>query len=179
VFAEANGLSPDPPDPGLVKTESSMLEHLADGKFYYPATIDAPLLSILVNDAMRKASNELALAKDRELRFIPRTTQCGKSQGSGRGSARIARAVNPDAYFPPAALRRDEEGSIVLRARIAPTNCATHVAIVASSGYPVLDEAAIKVFEATTFQAAVDEDGKPKESEFTFKVMFALRRPSR
>jgi outer membrane biosynthesis protein TonB len=53
------------------------------------------------------------------------------------------------------------------------------VAIVASSGYPVLDEAAIKVFEATTFQAAVDEDGKPKESEFTFKVMFALRRPSR
>jgi len=61
----------------------------------------------------------------------------------------------------------------VVRAHIAPTSCATEFAIVASSGYPELDQAALRVAEASTYSAAT-ENGQPVEGYLTFKVKFAI-----
>ena len=106
------------------------------------------------------------------LRFIPRTTPCPRNEGTSP-NATLATVAPPENYYPPSSKRRGEQGAIVLRAHIATDNCATEFAIVVSSGFPDLDQAALRVAEASTYLAAT-ENGKTIEGYLTFKVRFTI-----
>ena len=174
AFAKANGLPPEPADPQLLEDDRLIREELAAGDF---ARAAARLTRIAANSqaAVRNATGELVRTLDTaDLEITPRKTACPKSEASGKGSARISRPASPDAYYPADARRDNEQGDIVLRAYIAPSGCAARVAIVVSSGYPRLDNAALEVFEATTFTAAT-ENGVAVDGQLTFKVKFTLK----
>jgi TonB family protein len=82
--------------------------------------------------------------------------------------------MEPAKYYSARSKRLEEQGEIAVRVRVDATSCATDFAIVMSSGYPELDEAAIKVAEASRYQVAV-VDGVPTPGEVMFAVQFIFR----
>ncbi len=86
----------------------------------------------------------------------------------GRG----ARTTLPE--YPPAARRAGEEGSVTLKAFITASGRAEQVEVVKSSGYPRLDEAAVKEVQRNWRFVPGKEDGKPAAMWHTFTVTFRL-----
>jgi protein TonB len=88
------------------------------------------------------------------------------TQGKG------ARITQPE--YPPASRRAGEEGTVTLQAYILETGKASEVKIVKSSGFPKLDEAALKEVQRTWKFVPGKEDGKPVAMWHTFNVTFRL-----
>jgi protein TonB len=90
--------------------------------------------------------------------------------------ARMTRPVDPDAYYPPGSIRREEQGSPVVQACVGPNGRLLREPVVTdTSGFPDLDGAAVKVAKATRF-APGTENGQPlPESCLKFKVKFVLK----
>ncbi|MGC4111353.1 MAG: TonB family protein [Nocardioides sp.] len=87
----------------------------------------------------------------------------------------MARAANPDDYYPPGSIRREEQGSPVVQACVGPNGKLVREPVVTdTSGFPDLDGAAIKVAKANRYSAAV-ESGAAVESCIKFKVKFVLK----
>jgi protein TonB len=61
---------------------------------------------------------------------------------------------NPAPAYPLAAKRRGEEGKVVLRVQVGPDGRAGDVVIAASSGFPLLDEAALAAVRGWRFVPA-------------------------
>jgi len=174
LFANANGLSAEPPTPQLVEAERAMLEQLQSGDFAAAASQSAPLIARELQAAIVKASAAIAKSKDpATLKVIPNARPCKEVSTHAGPGARITRSGSPNDFYPPSSIRREEEGDIVLRAFVDATGCPTGVAIVVRSGYPDLDWAALQLYEATTF-AAGTEDGVAVAGNVTFKVRFKL-----
>lgn len=76
-------------------------------------------------------------------------------QGDVRPSFRGAGLNNPEPRYPYAALRRRLEGRVLLRVDVDATGRATHVIVRRSSGFPILDEAAISAVLAWRFRPAI------------------------
>ena len=175
AFAVANELPPEPTFEALLAAEQKVRGFLDSGDFISAASasvhIDAALES-----AIRDAGFSRAAAMDNaKLRFVPRRTPCPAAvAASATSKPTIARTPSPDDYYPPGSKRREDQGAIVVRAHIAPSNCATDFAVVVSSGYPELDQAALRVAEDSTYAAAT-EDGKTVEGYVMFKVKFTIR----
>jgi TonB family protein len=175
AFAVANDLPPEPTFETLLAAEQKVRGFLDSGDFISASSasvhIDAALES-----AIRDAGFSRAAAMDNaKLRFIPRRTPCPATvAASSTSKPTIARTPSPDDYYPPGSKRREDQGAIVVRAHIAPSNCATGFAVVVSSGYPELDQAALRVAEDSTY-AAASEGGQAVEGYVTFKVKFTIR----
>ena len=174
AFAEANHLESDEIDPALLSEEQSLLAALESGRFT-DASSHTKKLDELLATALTKSSGEIIRRRNpQDIVFVDRGTPCPVDKQRGDSpSAHLAVAANPEEWYPAGAKDRGESGSIVVRARIADSNCATAFAVLVSSGYPELDAAALKVAEASRYLAAV-EAGKPVASELTFKVRFEL-----
>ena len=173
MFAVANGLPSEPTDAPLLAAEQKVRGFLDSGDF-----INATSASVYIDTALESAirgviSARAAAADNSSLKFVPRSTPCPESNAGAATKAGIARAPSPQDYYPAASKRRGEQGAIVLRAHVAPTSCATEFAVIVSSGYPSLDQAALKVAEASTFVAA-SENGQSLEGYLTFKVKFTI-----
>lgn len=86
------------------------------------------------------------------------------------------RAQQPDTeeYYPPSSKRLGEQGSAVVKACIGTNGRLSEATVQESSGFPRLDEAAVKYARALRYTAGT-EDGKPVDACFPFRVTFKLR----
>ena len=90
--------------------------------------------------------------------------------------AKMTRPVNPDDYYPPGSIRREEEGSPVVQACVGPNGRLLREPVVTdTSGFPDLDGAAVKVAKATRYAAGTDGGTALPESCIKFKVKFVLK----
>jgi TonB family protein len=173
AFATANNLPAEPSDPQLLIAEEKVRMLLNSGDFVRAASASDRLDAVL-QEVFRGATAGLIQVRGPEtLKFVPRHSPCPGTEGTS-AKVGIARAASPADYYPAASKRRGEQGAIVLRAHVTPNNCATEFAIVVSSGFPELDQAALRVAEASTYLAA-SEEGKPIEGYLTFKVKFVFK----
>jgi protein TonB len=86
----------------------------------------------------------------------------------GRG----ARITQPE--YPPASRRAGEEGTVQLQVFVLESGRAGEVKVAKSSGFPKLDEAAIKEVQRNWRFVPGKEDGKPTSMWHTFAVTFRL-----
>jgi periplasmic protein TonB len=90
--------------------------------------------------------------------------------------AKMTRPVNPDDYYPPGSIRREEQGSPVVQACVGPNGKLVREPVVTdTSGFPDLDGAAIKVAKATRYGPGTDNGTALPESCIKFKVKFVLK----
>jgi len=90
--------------------------------------------------------------------------------------AKMTRPVNPDDYYPPGSIRREEQGSPVVQACVGPKGQLLRDPVVTdTSGFPDLDGAAVKVAKATRYAPGTDNGSAMAESCIKFKVKFVLK----
>jgi protein TonB len=90
--------------------------------------------------------------------------------------AKMTRPVNPDDYYPPGSIRREEQGSPVVQACVGPNGRLLRDPVVTdTSGFPDLDAAAVKVAKATRYAAGTEAGSALPESCIKFKVKFVLK----
>ncbi len=90
--------------------------------------------------------------------------------------AKMTRPVNPDDYYPPGSIRREEQGSPVVQACVGPNGRLLRDPVITdTSGFPDLDAAAIKVAKATRYAAGTEGGSALPESCIKFKVKFVLK----
>jgi len=90
--------------------------------------------------------------------------------------AKMTRPVNPDDYYPPGSIRREEQGSPVVQACIGPNGRLLREPVITdTSGFPDLDGAAIKVAKATRYAPGTEGGSAMAESCVKFKVKFVLK----
>jgi protein TonB len=90
--------------------------------------------------------------------------------------AKMTRPVNPDDYYPPGSIRREEQGSPVVQACVGPNGRLLREPVVTdTSGFPDLDGAAIKVAKATRYGPGTENGSALPESCIKFKVKFVLK----
>jgi protein TonB len=87
---------------------------------------------------------------------------------SGRG----ARTPLPE--YPPASRRAGEAGTVTLRCYVSEQGRCSEVSVVKSSGFPKLDEAAVKEVQRNWKFVPGKEDGKPVATWHSFNVTFKL-----
>jgi protein TonB len=88
------------------------------------------------------------------------------TQGKG------ARITQPE--YPPASRRAGEEGTVNLQVYVLETGRAGEIKIAKSSGFPKLDEAAVKEVQRNWRFVPGKEDGKPVAMWHIFAVTFRL-----
>jgi len=88
------------------------------------------------------------------------------TQGKG------AQITKPE--YPPASRRAGEAGTVTLKALVGENGRCSQVEVVKSSGYPKLDEAAVKEVQRSWRFVPGKEDGKPVAMWHTFNVVFKL-----
>jgi TonB family protein len=171
---EANHVSVDPPDPALVAIETRMKAALDGGDFAAAAKASGQIGDVLPA-SMDLAVGRILKAQKGEPAFVPRKTPCAGEKIPPAGDRpKIARAESLEAYYPPDAVKRGEQGTTVLRVDIDPNGCARDVAVAVHSGVPALDDAALKWFEGAQFSPGSTR-GAPIESTLVFKVKFVLQ----
>lgn len=79
------------------------------------------------------------------------------------------------ATYPRSSQRRGHQGTVVLSIQVLKNGKAGRVKIITSSGYPRLDEAAVKAAKAANYSPA-EQFGKAVESQLTQPVTFELTR---
>jgi protein TonB len=88
------------------------------------------------------------------------------TQGKG------ARITQPE--YPPASRRAGEAGTVQLRCYVQADGRCSEISVVKSSGFPKLDEAAVKEVQRSWKFVPAKEDGKPVAAWHTFAVTFRL-----
>ena len=83
-----------------------------------------------------------------------------------------ARITQPE--YPPSSRRAGEEGTVTLQVYVLETGKAGEVKVSKSSGFPKLDEAAVREVQRTWRFVPGKEDGKPTAMWHTFNVTFRL-----
>lgn len=79
----------------------------------------------------------------------------------------------PQPIFPPLSRRMGESGRVALRVQIDTAGRPTEVAVVASSGYPRLDDAATQAARRALFRPYL-EAGQPRTVWVSLAIVFAL-----
>jgi TonB family protein len=176
TFTSANGGSAAL-DAHVLDQEKQLLQALEAGDFQRAATLGQAIETAMRELTDRTTTEFAEQRKSVPLHFVPRATPCPTREGGGEPQPRpmMRSAANPDDFFPAESVRQGEMGKVVLRARIAASNCATEFAVLVHSGYPDLDAAAIKVAENSLFTAAV-VNGEPRPGEMSFAVNFVYNR---
>jgi len=172
---EANGLQADEPDGMLLDLESQMRKALDAGDFAAASELADELIAVL-SESRNRATTRIIRARMSTLRYQPRKTACpGGAPATGPNErARFVRGDSIDGFYPALAIRRGEQGAVVMRARIDGSGCARSVAVVVRSGVPSLDDAALQWFETARFSPATS-GGTPIDSELTWKVLFVIK----
>jgi len=80
---------------------------------------------------------------------------------------------NPAPRYPIRAFREQAQGTVIVRAQVLPTGESGTIKLQESSGFEVLDEAAIKAIEQWRFKPAT-EAGEPIEQWVSIPITFRL-----
>ena len=84
-----------------------------------------------------------------------------------------AKFHNQEPVYPAEAVRRAEQGAVILLIHVSPEGLPAGVDIVQSSGYALLDRAARDAVMGWHFVPAV-QDGQPIPFDMTLRVVFNL-----
>lgn len=136
-FLKINGLpEAQDLDPAIPVLEKRLLEELQAGDFRAAGRVSAPELAALYGKARMTLTRQVAGSRsgaapvrDFRNRSAPCTTPSPPPPG---GPA-----------YPPTSRRLSQEGTVVLRLRLSPEGCTVAAAVVISSGYTALDDAAV------------------------------------
>ena len=91
-------------------------------------------------------------------------------------SAQPRYRVNPPPEYPLASRRRREEGVVMVKVTVEANGAPSALSLAASSGYPLLDAAALDAVRRWTFEPA-RAAGVPTSSLVTVPVRFSLSDP--
>ena len=171
----ANGRAEEPPDSMLLAIEQRITRALEEGEFKQAAQV-ADELDDLLGESLNLASGRISSALTTAPAFVPRRTPCPPGSVAPNGDrARILRGESIESFYPPDAVHRGEQGSVILIAEIDTTGCAKSVAIKVRSGVESLDAAALQWFETAQFSPAA-QGGKPVPAKIAWKVRFVLQK---
>jgi protein TonB len=95
------------------------------------------------------------------------------SAATGGVSSAVRPRSNPKPPYPPEARRLGQQGRVLLEVQVSPDGRATSVSVKRSSGFPILDNAAVQGVERWTFEPA-RVGGLPTASRADVPVNFAL-----
>jgi periplasmic protein TonB len=84
-----------------------------------------------------------------------------------------ARSRNMEPVYPPEAVRRAEQGAVILLIHVSPEGLASSVDVLESSGHASLDRAARDAVTVWRFLPAV-KDGRPIPFNMPLRVTFQL-----
>jgi protein TonB len=84
-------------------------------------------------------------------------------------------AVNPAPPYPPEARDAGQEGRVWLRVKVDATGRVTAISVYESSGYPLLDDSALRTVRRWIYNPA-KRNGKPVPYEYLKPVGFYIRR---
>jgi len=98
----------------------------------------------------------------------PRAVNRTPPSTQGKG----ARITQPE--YPPASRRAGEAGTVQLRCMVNTEGRCSEISVIKSSGFPKLDEAAVKEVQRNWKFVPAKEDGKPVAAMHTFAVTFRL-----
>ncbi len=87
--------------------------------------------------------------------------------------ARPEAPLRPD--YPPAALRLEQQGEVMVKLRVLASGAAADVQVRSSSGYHLLDEAALRYLRGARFVPAQDRSGLPVDSLVIVPIRFVLQ----
>ena len=86
--------------------------------------------------------------------------------------ARPEAPLTPD--YPPAALRLEQQGEVMVRLRVLASGAAADVQVRSSSGHALLDEAALRYLRGARFVPARDRSGLAVDSLVIIPIRFVL-----
>lgn len=144
-----------------------------------PATSPAPILPLSPSIPLRNHSSAESRGSTDNSTPVPHPSRRvllaqGPSLAAGRtrGKVGIVRSVPP--IYPRVAREAGWEGTVILRITVEPTGRASAVEIRKSSGYPILDQAAVEAVKSWQFRPA--SDGTiPIRTRVDIPVKFDLR----
>ncbi|MEO8020421.1 energy transducer TonB [Polaromonas sp.] len=116
-----------------------------------------------------------ALISAAALAQTPRATGDNVATAAAPALASYARPeapLNPE--YPPAALRQEQQGQVMVRLRVLASGAVTDVQVRSSSGYALLDEAALAYLRGARFIPARDRSGLPVDSLVIVPIRFVL-----
>jgi TonB family protein len=108
--------------------------------------------------------------------YVPRSSPCPAAaiENSGNSKPGFAPGTKPPPdFYPEVSMQRSEEGSVLILVRVNKSGCAVGASILRSSGIPLLDAAALNMYETLEFLPAV-KNGKTIEASASFPVNFKL-----
>jgi protein TonB len=101
----------------------------------------------------------------------------GAAEGAAGPESRGPRCAScPDPDYPGLALKRGLEGEVVLNVQVLDDGRVGDIFVEKSSGYPLLDEAALTAVKGWSFYPAADRE-RPIAATLTVKVPFRLTPP--
>lgn len=118
--------------------------------------------------AISNATTERPVAPPPVAKPVERAVARTPPSTSGKG----ARTTLPE--YPPASRRAGEAGTVQLKCFVNEQGRCNEVSVVKSSGFPKLDEAAVKEVQRNWKFVPGKEDGKPVAMWHTFAVTFRL-----
>ncbi len=139
-------------------------------RFFGTATAEAAKLKMAEAEAAKVKMAEAEQAKLEQEKAAP-----VKEMRPSGPTARMTRPVNPDDYYPAGSIRREEQGSPVVRVCVGSSGrILREPEVTDTSGFPELDDAAIKVAKATRYAAATENGTALPESCIKFRINFTL-----
>lgn len=98
----------------------------------------------------------------------------GTGGGEGRGDARVAYAANPRPEYPSMARRMGMEGVVLLTVLVRSDGGVGDIDVAKSSGFPALDDAALRTVKSRWRFVPARRDGEPIDARVTVPIRFRL-----
>ena len=174
-FLVRNRRAPDTAHSDLV---TSQQQALAETTMSGLPTAEWAERTARLSDAMEQerlqSIRQMALT---EADYHPRVSACPASAAttSGTDQVKIVPPKHaPDEFYPRESQQLEEQGRVILSARVASSGCANSVAIAMSSGSESLDDAALRYFETMEFLPA-QAQGVAIGAQKSLAVVFKFR----
>jgi TonB family protein len=107
--------------------------------------------------------------------FYTPGTGFNRNIGSAPNPTPLAmRSVRPDTDYPLVSQRRNEQGKVGLKVMLTEQGAMTDIVVAQSSGYPRLDEAAVRYMKTRWQYQPADKD-KPMPASVQVAVTFRLQ----
>jgi protein TonB len=137
-----------------------------------PVEVPPPVVDITI--PQEATTTALSNVTDKPLPPAPPPVRVEAVNRVSAGLRKGAQQPDSEEYYPPSSKRLQEQGSAVVKSCLDDKAKLTDAAIQESSGFPKLDEAAVKYAKALRYAPAT-ENGKPVAGCFSFRVRFQLK----
>jgi len=174
--------TPRPAPPVIPPTESPVPEPVAE-----PEPEPKPDPALVKKQRQAKAAQERELARKRidekrRQKLIAQKAETARMRAAAANAAARQRTVSkpsgisqPKPKYPPAARRAGQQGTVTLSFTIGSSGTVISARIAESSGYTLLDNAALSAIRSWRFKPARNALGEAISYSYTLPVPFRLR----